>query len=63
MSAHVKCLLDSGNTGIVIDIECHIPNGLQNIVVVGFATKTVDESTERIRVHSRIPASNCRENG
>lgn len=35
--------------GIQIDIECHISNGLPNIVVVGFGNKSIDEAKERIR--------------
>lgn len=35
--------------GIGIDIECHISNGLPNIIIVGFGNKAVDEAKERIR--------------
>lgn len=34
---------------MIIDIECHVSNGLPNIVVVGFANKAVDEAKERLR--------------
>lgn len=49
MSAVVESILDTGNAGIIIDIECHISNGLPSIVVVGFAGKAVDEAKERLR--------------
>ena len=32
-----------------MDVECHISNSLPNIVIVGFASKSVDEAKERIR--------------
>jgi magnesium chelatase family protein len=35
--------------GIQVDIECHISNGLPNIIVVGFGNKAVDEAKERMR--------------
>ncbi len=41
--------MDSGNNGIVIDIECHVSNGLPAVVLVGMANKAVDESKERVR--------------
>lgn len=34
---------------MVIDIECHLSNSLPNIVIVGFANKSVDEAKERLR--------------
>jgi magnesium chelatase family protein len=49
MSACVKSIINAGNSGIMVDIECHISNSLPNIVIVGFANKTVDESKERLR--------------
>jgi magnesium chelatase family protein len=36
-------------SGIAVDIECHISNGLPSIVVVGFGNKAIDEAKERIR--------------
>ncbi len=47
--AKVLSILDSGSTGILIDIESHLSNSLPNIVIVGFANKSVDEAKERIR--------------
>lgn len=49
MSARVGTILDSGMQGIQVDIECHISNGLPNIIVVGFGNKAVDEAKERMR--------------
>ncbi len=49
MSVIVKSILSSGNTGIAIDIECHVSNGLPSIVIVGFANKAVEEAKERVR--------------
>lgn len=42
-------ILESGMHGIRIDIECHISNGLPNIIVVGFGNKAIDEAKERMR--------------
>lgn len=50
MSVKVRSILDAGsNQAVVIDVECHITQGLPNIIIVGFASKAVDESKERIR--------------
>lgn len=49
MSSRVQSLVDFGTTGLVVDIECHLSNNLPNIVLVGLATKAVDESKERVR--------------
>lgn len=40
---------DKGQNGIIVDIECHLSNGLPGITVVGSANKAVDESKERLR--------------
>lgn len=53
-----KTIVDSGFDGIVADVECQISNGLPSIIIVGFASKAVDESKERIRAaftSSKIP--------
>lgn len=49
VSARVKSVISFGGSGLPVDIECHISNSLPNIVIVGFASKTVDESKERLR--------------
>ncbi len=45
----VYSVVDNGFDGFLAEIECHISNGLPNIVIVGFANKAVDEARERIR--------------
>ena len=49
MSASVGTILESGMHGSKVDIECHISNGLPNIIVVGFGNKAIDEAKERMR--------------
>lgn len=49
MGAVVQSVLESGLQAVHIDIECHISNGLPNIIIVGFGNKAVDEAKERIR--------------
>lgn len=49
MSASVKSIVDIGTGGMLVDIECHISNGLPAIIIVGFANKAVDEAKERLR--------------
>jgi magnesium chelatase family protein len=49
MSVSIQSLIEHGTTGIVVDIECHLSNNLPNIVIVGFVSRAVDESKERIR--------------
>src|SRR5687768_2475751 len=49
MKPVIKSILESGNEGTVIDVECHTSNGLPGITIIGFANKAVDESKERIR--------------
>ena len=49
MSASVQSIISSGFGGMVVDIECHLSNNLSNIIIVGFANKSVDEAKERLR--------------
>ena len=49
MSASIGTILESGMQSIKIEIECHISNGLPNIIVVGFGNKAIDEAKERMR--------------
>lgn len=49
MSARVQSIISSGVSGMVVDIECHLSNNLPNIIIVGFANKSVGEAKERIR--------------
>lgn len=46
----VNSIIDhSGTRGLVIDIECHITNGLPSISIIGYASRAVDEAKDRIR--------------
>lgn len=49
MGATIHSLIDQGLNGTVVDIECHTSNSLPNIVIVGVASKSVDEAKERLR--------------
>jgi magnesium chelatase family protein len=49
IGARVQSVIAVGATGIVVDIECHLSNNLPNIVIVGFANRSVGEARERIR--------------
>ena len=49
MHGKVQSLINIGASGLIVDIECHVSNSLPNIVIVGSATKAVDESKERLR--------------
>jgi len=42
-------VVESGQHGLVVDIECQLTKGLPNILIVGYANKAVDEAKERIR--------------
>lgn len=45
----VVSLVETGQYGLVVTIECSLSNNLPNIVIVGYANKAVDEAKERIR--------------
>lgn len=45
----IKSIVESGNSATRINVECHITNGLPNIIIVGFANRAVDEAKERLR--------------
>jgi magnesium chelatase family protein len=47
--AQIRSVIESGMAGMVVDIECHISNGLPNIIIVGLGNKAVDEAKERVR--------------
>jgi len=49
MIAKVHSLVSSGTGGVLVDIECSLSNNLPNIVIVGSASKPVDEAKERVR--------------
>jgi magnesium chelatase family protein len=48
MSKNVRTV-SGGVNGVVVEVECHLANSLPNIVIVGVASKSVDEAKERIR--------------
>jgi magnesium chelatase family protein len=45
----ILSILQTGNKGTVIDIECHLSNGLPLIIIVGLGNKAIEESKERVR--------------
>ncbi len=45
----ISSLVETGQSGLVVDIECQLSNNLPGITIVGFANKAVDEAKERIR--------------
>lgn len=45
----IRSLMESGQSGLVIEIECQLSNNLPTIMIVGYANKAVDEAKERIR--------------
>jgi predicted ATPase with chaperone activity len=40
---------ESGGKGVIVSAETSLSNGLPNMILVGFAGKSLDESRERIR--------------
>lgn len=50
MAGAVKSLVDAGGfSASLVEVECHITNGLPAIIIIGHATKAVDEAKERLR--------------
>lgn len=50
MTKGVWSIVDhSGNDALLVGVECHITNGLPAVVIIGYATKAVDEAKERLR--------------
>jgi magnesium chelatase family protein len=45
----ILTIIESGLRGTIIDVECHLSNGLPGMVIVGAAGKAVDEARERLR--------------
>lgn len=43
-------LINTGFTGLAVSVECSLSRGLPNTSIVGLASKSVDESKERIRI-------------
>jgi magnesium chelatase family protein len=42
-------VVENGQHGLVVDIECQLTKGLPGILIVGYANRAVDEAKERIR--------------
>lgn len=49
MSRHVTSIAESGGDTTIVNIECHITQGLPCVIIVGFANRAVDEAKERLR--------------
>jgi len=50
MSKAVKSIMDfSGTSSVLVNVECHITNGLPSVLIIGYASKAVDEAKERLR--------------
>jgi magnesium chelatase family protein len=50
VSKKVKSIVDfSGMNAMEISVECHITNGLPAVIIIGYASKAVDEAKERLR--------------
>jgi magnesium chelatase family protein len=50
MSLGVKSIVDyAGNDSSLVNVECHITNGLPAVIIIGYASKAVDEAKERLR--------------
>ena len=50
MTKAVRSIVErAGNDGLLVGVECHITNGLPAIVIIGHASRAVDEAKERLR--------------
>jgi magnesium chelatase family protein len=50
MKNYTKSIADySGTKASLVNVECHITNGLPSIIIIGYASKAVDEAKERLR--------------
>ena len=49
MIAKTYSAINDGMFGNVVEVECHMNNGLPGMVIVGLANKAIDESKERIK--------------
>jgi magnesium chelatase family protein len=50
MKMGIKSIVDySGNDSNLIKVECHITSGLPAVIIIGYASKAVDEAKERLR--------------
>src|SRR6266576_7155495 len=50
MASNVRSIVEhSGSDTLLVGVECHITNGLPAIIIIGYASKAVDEARERLR--------------
>ena len=49
MSQHITSITESAADMTIINIECHMTQGLPAVIIVGFANRAVDEAKERLR--------------
>jgi magnesium chelatase family protein len=45
----IQTILSNGTSGVIVDIECQLSNGLPGITIVGLGNKAIDEARERVR--------------
>jgi magnesium chelatase family protein len=49
---------NTNSAGMVVDVECHLSNGLPGITIIGYTNRAVDEAKERLRsafASSKLP--------
>jgi len=64
MTKSIKSIIDySGVGAVLVDVECHITNGLPAIVIIGHASKAVDEAKIDCGPASLNPKFRCQKNG
>jgi magnesium chelatase family protein len=50
MKSAVRSIVDyTGAAALLVSVECHITNGLPGIIIIGHASRAVDEAKERLR--------------
>ncbi|HET9850242.1 MAG TPA: YifB family Mg chelatase-like AAA ATPase [Candidatus Saccharimonadales bacterium] len=50
MTKSIKSIIDyAGSSPALVQVQCHITNGLPAIIIIGYASKAVDEAKERLR--------------
>src|SRR3954462_14928144 len=49
MTNAVRSIVDHAGDALLVNVECHITNGLPAVVIIGYASKQVDEAKDRLR--------------
>ena len=50
MSGAIKSIIDYSGVGAeLVEVECHITNGLPSVTIIGYASKAVEEAKDRVR--------------